>query len=61
MNVNSKISKIKQGVIPLKLISFGYNLLNLTRPRRIKFSGHFHLNTLSFSRKCLGFASRKQL
>ena len=35
--------------IPPKRNSDGFNHLKLTIPRRLDFSGHFHLNTALFS------------
>ena len=48
MNVNSKISKYVREKTPRIRNSVGYNYLNLTIPRRLNFSGHFHLNTPHF-------------
>jgi len=54
MNFTLKILKIKQGTIPLKLISVITKALKLTIPRRLNFSGHFHLNTTYLNLKVLG-------
>ena len=58
MNASSKILEIKLGEIPRIRNSIGSNHLNLTIPRKLTFSGHFHLNTLTFTHKSQGFASR---
>jgi len=54
MNFTLKILRIKQGTIPLKLISVITKALKLIIPRRLNFSGHFHLNTTHFNLKILG-------
>lgn len=54
MNENSKILEIKRGENPRIRNSISDNHLNLTIPRRLKFSGHFHLNTLHFRCRILG-------
>lgn len=48
MNVNSKITKKIREKEPRIRNSAGYNTLNLTIPRKSRFSGHFHLNTVLF-------------
>ena len=48
------VLKIKPKGIPLKLISSFYNDLKLKLPRKLRFSGNFHLYTLRFTLKILG-------
>ena len=45
MKIYFKILKFLLRLNPRKPISDGFNQLKLTIPRRLKFSGHFHLNT----------------
>ena len=48
MNKISKIIKYIRRKTPRIRNSVGCNPLNLTIPRRLIFSGHFHLNTTFF-------------
>ena len=48
MKTYFKILKFPTKGIPRKRNSVAYNNLNLTIPRRLNFSGHFHLNTALF-------------
>ena len=54
MNNLIKIKRKSKEKIPPKRISDIHNALKLTIPRRLKFSGHFHLNTLHFIPKTEG-------
>lgn len=48
MKIYFKILKLLTKLILRERTSDGFNQLNLTIPRRLKFSGHFHLNTAYF-------------
>jgi len=48
MKIYFKILKLLMRGIPPKRISVICNELKLTIPRRLNFSGHFHLNTALF-------------
>lgn len=48
MNLNLKISKKNQNKRSRIRNSVGFDLQNLAIPRKLNFSGHFHLNTLLF-------------
>lgn len=53
-----KILKFLTRGKPRKRISNGFNQLKVTIPRRLNFSGHFHLNTALFSGGRLTVAER---
>lgn len=48
MNENSEISEKLRAKIPRIRNSVNYNSLSFTIPRRLNFSGHFHLKTPHF-------------
>ena len=58
MKIYFNILKFLTRGIPPKRTSDGFNQLKLTIPRRLNFSGHFHLNTACFPGGWLQVAER---